>query len=260
MNIDIKEYKGEYEKLTETMVEEEELRKNLISVLKNLEKCGIVAMEENELVGAAVFSGANKTTELQLYVKPLRRNSGIGTMILKAIEEKMSECGVEKVILNYTEDEFIRNFVYKRGYEYLYRAEPMIYKGGKINLNSYDIREYEDKYFDKAERILSTAFHKMRLSIGMKSKLAQPSEEYRNHCKDNKDNMFVLFNEGEIVAVTDLDGNCISHLAVDIKHQGKGYGRILASYAVNKILERGYKEVILWCLVGNTARFLYESI
>jgi len=41
---------------------------------------------------------------------------------------------------------------------------------------------------------------------------------------------------------------------------GKGYGRAIVSYAVNKFLDRGCTEVELGVVNGNPAQFLYEKL
>jgi len=49
--------------------------------------------------------------------------------------------------------------------------------------------------------------------------------------------------------------------AIKNEEQGKGHGRLLTEYATNIVIDRGYKEVTLWCVVNNKkARNLYDSL
>lgn len=259
MAISIKEYKKEYENLIENMMEDKSVRKDLMLGLKKFEGCGLVSLDGNEITGAAVFMGAEKTTDIQLYIKPSRRNSGIGTMILRALEEKMEKSGVEKIVLEYPENEIIKSFVYKRGYEYWFRSELMVYRDGKIPMDNCDVIGYEDKYYLEVQRIRSTAFHKMRKSVGLKSELEKPNDEDRQWYSENSGNVFLLRDNGKIVAISAVEDNCIDAIAVDIEEQGKGYGRRLLSFSINTLLERNHKEIVLWVVVGNTAKRLYEK-
>jgi len=59
----------------------------------------------------------------------------------------------------------------------------MVYTGGKLMVDDYKIRNYEDKDYYECQKTFSEAFHKMRLSIGLKSTLELPSEKEKNSYK-----------------------------------------------------------------------------
>lgn len=49
-------------------------------------------------------------------------------------------------------------------------------------------------------------------------------------------------------------------VAVELKEQGKGYGKALISYGVNQILDKGEERVTLWAVEGNPAKELYKKL
>jgi ribosomal protein S18 acetylase RimI-like enzyme len=72
---------------------------------------------------------------------------------------------------------------------------------------------------------------------------------------------YVYMLDGEIAAMIKISGNMLDIAAVKPSCQGKGIGRELVKFAVNRILENGNGCVKLWCVVGNSkARKLYESL
>lgn len=65
---------------------------------------------------------------------------------------------------------------------------------------------------------------------------------------------------GEIVACSHLSGNVLSSISVRSDMQRRGIGRELTMYACNEIYRRGHAAASLWCVVGNDARRLYDSL
>ena len=50
-------------------------------------------------------------------------------------------------------------------------------------------------------------------------------------------------------------------VAIRTDRQGEGLGRSFVKYLVDRIIESGHPEPVLWCVVGNDkARRLYESL
>jgi ribosomal protein S18 acetylase RimI-like enzyme len=77
---------------------------------------------------------------------------------------------------------------------------------------------------------------------------------------EDKNNRFVMLNDGEIVAVGIIDGSELSHVSVRPDLQGRGYGRAFVSFLVNEIMRRGEKVVKLGVVKGNPAKKLYERL
>ena len=71
--------------------------------------------------------------------------------------------------------------------------------------------------------------------------------------------MYIVNNQ--IVGYVNIEEDEINVVAIKNEEQGKGYGKLLTEYATNIVIDRGYKEVTLWCVVNNKkARNLYDSL
>ena len=67
--------------------------------------------------------------------------------------------------------------------------------------------------------------------------------------------------DGEIVGYANVDEEELDTVSIKISHQGKGLGKAFIKYMTNLLIDRGVKEPILWCVVGNVnARHIYDSI
>jgi len=89
------------------------------------EQACLVAVEDGDLVGFC--HGATQDTEgdiLRLYVRPDRWNEGIGTALLAAMEERLTEMGTERLQAMVLADNEIGNAFYEsRGFEKADEAE-----------------------------------------------------------------------------------------------------------------------------------------
>jgi mycothiol synthase len=108
----------------------------------------------------------------------------------------------------------------------------------------------------------AVAFHEMRVRVGHfpDSVVAKPSEKERSEWKEEAVDRYVYVINGEIVAYSHLWGSEISSVSVRSDFQGHGIGRKFVKYLCNEIYRRGNPTVSLWCVVGNFARDLYDSL
>lgn len=260
-NIEIKEYNDKYlEAIKGLSWEEDFVKEDILECLKQWSECSVVIEEEGIVVAVGVFTGAGSKTSLTLYVDPQKRGRGLGTRLIEILEEKMSKAGVLEAVCDFKASEQVKGFLVKNGYRDWFKSNYMVYQGPKLPVNDYEIVGYEDEDYEIAEKICSEAFHHMRLAVGMDSYLCTPSEEGKKSYAENKENIFVLKNAGEIVAMIILSGNELDAVAVDLKEQGKGYGKALISYGVNQILDKGEERVTLWAVEGNPAKELYKKL
>lgn len=261
MGIIIEEYKSDYLAKIELLIADDDyLRKDIIECLEEHPEFAIIAKKDNELVGVGTFDSVNRKSAVIVYVKPSMREEGIGSELLRNLERSMKNTGIEEIVCNYKFNESIQQFLYNRGYEHWFDSNYMIFSGTSFIVDDFGITNYKDDDYIACEKIVSEAFHKMRLFVGMESKLDKPSEKQRLWYQKNADNNFVLKEQGRIVAVARLDENEIDAVAVDINEHGKGYGKKMVKYVINILLERGNKSIVLWAVEGNPAKYLYEKL
>lgn len=172
----------------------------------------------------------------------------------------MKALNVKKVVIDFQVDEMLSMFMERIGYIPWFKSHFMVYEGEKLELPKCTIVAYEDEDYERCQSIGSTAFHEMCLRVGLESTKALPSQEERAAYEENKENIFVLKEKEEVIGFYRVADEELDGVAVDIEKHGQGYGRLLATHAVNLLLNRGHKEIILWCVEGNHARYLYEKI
>lgn len=261
MDKKIKQYENVYKSaISELISEDRFVREDIIRCLEQWPQYGMVVEDGSGVLAVGVFTGEDKKRGMTLYVKPSRRKEGIGTMLLKVLEDNMKSVGVEEIVCDFKVNELEKAFLYKNGYRCWFHSNFMTYTGGRLTVDNYKIVNYEDKDYGECQKIFSEAFHKMRLSVGLESTLSCPSEKQKNAYKENAEDMFVLRDNNRITAVASLEDNEIDGVAVAVDKQGMGYGKNMVSYCVNKLLDRGCKKVTLWAVEGNPAKLLYEKL
>jgi ribosomal protein S18 acetylase RimI-like enzyme len=124
------------------------------------------------------------------------------------------------------------------------------------------VRLYSDEDYLTSQSLYAAAFHEMRVRVGCfpDSVIAQPSEKERGAWNEDAGDRFVYEINGEIIAYSHLSGNELCSISVRTDFQGLGIGRKFVMFSCNEIYQRGSEKVDLWCVVGNYARSLYDSL
>lgn len=261
MVLQYKPYEPLLNEAIEHLIQDDEfVKEDMLKCLEAFPELGIVAYKEEILAGVAVFSGARSMTSFTLYIKPELRKQGYGTELYQVLTEKMRESGVKEVVCDYLDKEPERNFLSQKGYETWFQSNHMTYEGQGYPEPEYKIVPYQDEFYHTCQKIQSDSFHRMRLSVGMPSVQAQPSEEDRQNYLEEADSIYVLMDQENTVGILRLEGAEVDAVAVAYEFQGQGYGKALTQFGVNRILEAGHSKVTLWAVEGNPAKFMYEKL
>lgn len=240
--------------------EDQYVQEDILKCLSEFQDCGIVAELGEKVVGVGVFTGPHQETSMTFYVTPAHRRKGIGTQLVKALEEKMKGLEVQRVVVDFKENREIKLFMEKKAYVQWFRSHFMTYEGTELEQKACEIIPYEDSYYEACQKISSIAFHEMRLRVGLESSIAQPSEEGREHYRNNAEDIFILKEGEEVIGCYGVADDELDWVTVDTNKQGQGYGKQLVTHAINTCLERGHEKIVLWCVEKNTARSLYEKV
>lgn len=201
---------------------------------------------------------------LYVYIFPMYRRKGYGYQAVKTIEKSFKASPLQRINTSYDMNNKVsKAFAQKCGYKMTWASTLMSYKGDKFDIPNLPVRNYKDTDFDKTYYFVDKAFHLMRLSTGWfpDSKLKDPNEETRKWYSDSKKDSYVYIVNNQIVGYVNIEEDEINVVAIKNEEQRKGYGRLLTEYATNIVIDRGYKEVTLWCVVNNKkARNLYDSL
>ena len=216
----------------------------------------------NTVVGLACISG-DADAFLYVYVFPRYRGRGYGRAAVRAIEGQMRSPNLESITTCYASgSEAAREFAEVCGYVRGFSSAYMKYRGGPFEEKPLPVRQYRDEDYGEAQRLSAEAFHQMRVGTGCfpDSVPETPSAEMRRHWAETAGERYVYVLEDELVGYAHIDGAELSCVAIKISRQGQGLGREFVKFLVNRLLEKGHREPFLYCVVGNKARHLYDSL
>ena len=240
----------------------EDTEADFLVALRNKERTIKCIYAEGSCVGVVQLV-AGRNAFIYIYIFPAFRRQGIGLRVLKLCEEKLHLNRSEGISSAFRIDSLNgREFAGKAGYIRSFSSAYMTYSEGKFNLQPQPVRQYCDKDYESAHELYAEAFHQMRVSVGdfPNSVVEQPSENMRKYWEKTSAERLVYIHEGAIVGYAHIHGNQIGSVCVGVQYQARGIGRSFVKHLCNKILDDNNDSVALYCVVGNGARRLYESL
>ncbi|MBO4452621.1 MAG: GNAT family N-acetyltransferase [Clostridia bacterium] len=229
---------------------------------KNTEESFAISLD-GTVIGLAYIEDDDEEGFIYVYIFDEYRNKGYGYKAAKAAEGMLKSSPGKIVTGIRNGDDTAKKFCEKLGYRAWFSSAAMKYSGGKFEDGDIPVRQYTDADFIDSFVLAEEAFHKMRVETGLfpDSKVDEPDEESRKFMAESAERRYVYEVGGEIVGYGKLDGDELDVVCIKIAQQGKGYGRKLVKHLVNVMIDKGIKEPLLWCVVGNNkARKLYESL
>ncbi|GFZ30014.1 hypothetical protein CSC2_05400 [Clostridium zeae] len=143
------------------------------------------------------------------------------------------------------------------GFEYWYSVYRFSYKGVKFDESNICSVKYEDKYYEEEAKLESEAFEALRKENDIKPYnwyLSASSKALENDRKAkfaNKDYIHLFLEGNEIVGASMVKNAEIDLLFVNTEYQGKGYGKKILEFTVNRGLEQSLEGVNLNALAKN---------
>ncbi|NHN35271.1 GNAT family N-acetyltransferase [Paenibacillus agricola] len=253
----------DYNAVSELLGYDVDTSENILRVLAEEPELFVTAFIEDKLVALAQVNEPASQTYLTIFVAPQFRRQGIGSAMVKYAENELRAGGAQKVRSSFRAGhQSSLAFAHKLGYNKYFSSAYMQRTDNTFPLEKLPVRLYKDEDYLASQSLYAVAFHEMRVGVGCfpDSAIAQPSEKERRAWKKDAENRFVYEINGEIVAYSHLCGNELSSISVRIDFQGLGIGRKFVMYLCNEIHRRGSATVDLWCVVGNYARSLYDSL
>lgn len=254
---------NEYNAVRELLSNDVDAGENILRVLAEEPELFITAFIGDKLVALAQVNEPASQSYLTVFVDPQLRRQGIGSAMVNYAENELRAGGTQKVRSSFRTDlQSSLAFARKLGYDKYFSSAYMLRTGDPFPLDELPVRLYTDDDYIASQSLYATAFHEMRVRVGCfpDSVIAQPSDEERSVWKEDAENRFVYEINGEIVAYSHLWGNELSSISVRTDFQRLGIGRKFVMYLCNEIYQRGSATVTLWCVVGNDAKNLYDSL
>lgn len=125
------------------------------------------------------------------------------------------------------------------GFRPWFTTSRMIYRGSALPEPEAPFFPYDDSYYRPFQRLQSRAFYQLRRENDVEPYALVPSVEDRLWQAQNGKYIFLLKMQGRLAAAGFAGDGFLDALAVDRPFQGRGYGKALAAYGVNRLLERG---------------------
>ena len=235
---------------------------DLVSAIQAQDETVFAVCCAEKLVGVVQMETGNDAY-LYIFLDPAARGSGIGRDVLALCERKLYEQGAQQIRTSYrTDHAYASSFARQNGYVRRFASAYMQYAGVPFDVGEVPLRAYCDDDYDIVQALHARAFHEMRVRVGdfPDSVIEPPSDEVRRYLASTCDGRFVYEENGEIMGYAHLCRNEISSVCVGVPYQARGIGHDLVRWLCNQVLAKGYETVSLFCVVGNTARRLYDKM
>lgn len=135
-------------------------------------------------------------------------------------------------------------------------AYEMEYIGGKVQ-SDIELITFREEYFEEYKNIYNECFYDMRKALDIKPYYFYSSIE---ELKYKKERIFILKENNELIGSIAILDNEIDDLIVNKKYQGKGYGKKLLLYAINKMQNLKVEKITLHVAKWNEKTLkLYEN-
>ncbi|MDD4290635.1 MAG: GNAT family N-acetyltransferase [Clostridia bacterium] len=210
-----------------------------------IEKSGSVIAYKNkssEIVGCGTFRlwGKNRNkADVYIYVSSTARLFGTGNMLLKALIDTPQASALEfistKVETNHS-DSLV--FFQKAGFEPWYTEYILWHNGTRQSESNLNFENYQSKYFEQYVDAIRSSFYELRRSNDFQpyyccEKCLEKQEELEN----NKNNIYVIIKDEKLIASVTIIDNFIEDVFVVSDYRGRGIGREMMCFAVNKVID-----------------------
>lgn len=256
----------EYSGIAEKILNTDPISANYhLSALSERPKNLTAVIYNGELAALLLVNDPAPTSFQTVFVAQKFRARGIGKTAVRYGEDIL-RAGGTKIIRSYfdAKREDSRFFARSLGYEKYFMSSKMERCGEPFVTEALPVRLYRDEDYPSAHEMYARAFHEMRVRVGCfpDSVVEKPSEKSRREWNEkiDGDSRYIYEENGEIVAYSHVCKNEIGSISVRCECQGRGIGRKFIKYLCNEIYRQGYDTVVLWCVVGNRARELYDSL
>lgn len=222
--------------------------------------------DSGAIVGCATFRlwGKDKNkADAYLYVSPAARGCGVGGALLKALTDA-PESGALRFISTKIETDHARSLTFfeQAGFEKWYTELILCHSGERQPESGLRFINYQSAYFERYVDTIRRSFHELRQANDFEPyDCCEPDEAKKNELERNKDHIYLLLDGERIAASVTAAPGVIEDVFVAPCDQGRGIGRQMMRFALNKAMEGGAGPVRLSAIEWNyRALRLYESV
>lgn len=234
--------------------------RNIQSGVKNF-----LIWDEAGIKGFAYMIESNKEKHewrIQLYVDPQERRKGIGTALYHEIQRQVEVEKPSVLVTEFRVDIDDPAHFYERfGYKKWYGSPDMHYRGTTQEGVNISFVNYEDKYYEQYAKCRQDCFYEIRKQNDIQPYIRPLNDEDRKNILSEKDSIYLAFDNECLVGAIKIKGGYLDLVMVSPSYQGKGYGKKITQFGINKALREGQPLIQLCYMEGNKrAENLYKSL
>lgn len=220
----------------------------------------------SEVVGCGTFRlwGKEKNkADVYIYVAPESRGTGVGRKLFEYLLKAPQNIGLKffstKIETNHASS---LDFFSKMGFEKWYTELIIFHDTERQPENNLEFIKYRTEYFKQYVDTIRRSFYDLRSSNDFQPYYCcEPDESKYNELEQNKDNIYILLDGDKIVASVTVKVNSIEDVFVSPDYQGKGIGKKMMHFAINKAIELGSSQIELSAIEWNKrALQLYRRV
>jgi ribosomal protein S18 acetylase RimI-like enzyme len=228
-----------------------------IEVLKSASK--ILVYEENDIIQGFSHMGINGgSCYLEMGAASNELIMPVGLLLWDDMKKVFSEKSINFIKTFHVKDNLEwQQFFNRIGFEYWNSVYRLSYEGLKFDEPDICAVKYEDKHYEDKIRLESEAFAVLREQNEIQpynwylSASKEALEDNRKRTYENREYIYLFFEGNEMIGASMVKNAEIDLLFVNIKYQGKGYGRKILEFTVNRGLEQNATAVNLNALANN---------
>lgn len=237
---------------------------DIISELESEDK-ELIVYDKDGIRGFGYIKISNKETKkynIKVYVEPQWRRKGIGTEIYKEISKYLEKVKANSLVTEFRVDEDDPTSFYKKlGYKKWFGCHEMHYKGTVQPEVDIEFVPYEDKFYEENAKLGQECFYELRKENDIQPYLCPINDQDREYTLKFKDNIYIAFHNEEIIACIVVNNGYLDGITVKPSYQGKGYGKKVTQFGINKALSQDAKLISLSVVEWNKkAENLYKSL
>lgn len=234
-----------------------------------IEKSDRVIVHESaarETVGCGAFRrwGAERDrADAYLYVRPDARTAGVGKTLLKALTDTPERRALRfvstRVETNHAQSVA---FFEKAGFTPWYTERILRHAGERPPVSELAFSNYRCEDFAAYVDAIRRSFYTLRSANDFEPyDCCEPTEAKKNELAQKKDRIYVLRDGDGIAASVTVEPGAIEDVFVAPAYQGRGIGKQMLRFALNKAIDGGAAQIELSAIEWNQrALRLYESV
>lgn len=227
-----------------------------IESLKSAPK--ILVYDDEGIKGFIHLSRSDNYCYVEMGVISNEQIKTIGLKLWEEAQKYFTENSITEIQVFHVKDNLVWQELFNEiKFDYWYSVFRLRYQGQKFPESNIRVIKYEDRYYEDKIRLESEAFSVIRKEHDIKpynwylNASKDSLENNRKYTLNNKEYIYLFFEGDEMVGASMVKDAEIELLFTNIKYQGRGYGKKILEYTINRGLEQNTACVNLNVLAGN---------